>query len=274
MRMQINPGTLSVLAIAMFMLLLAVPLSIPLAGAALAWVTPASGSNNSVDIYMVVSYVNGTDITTPTAEFSSLLENSSGSFVDVSVSNEALNITAWNATLTITTLLDATGYTFNVTFGNGTLLANVSVVLDTITIDDTNPTATCTISGIGTYTTVGSTVDISWIFSDATSGLETVNTTITSPDSQRCATQRFETTSEDIQYTGSETTCTGTYTCEVNATDYAGNNFLTTSTFQVRDAGSAGGLGLGVDKDKDAVPTGVIVVIIALIFIYFLSRKK
>lgn len=252
-----------------------VMLAMPTVSAAIAWSTPVAGSNHSSDISLAVTFINVTDITDPVSANTTLYHNSSGSWASVAFTSFAQDGTTVTGTLAITAIADIQGVSLNMTLGNDTLVDG-GVVVSLITIDDTNPSVprpTTTHERI----TQGNTLDISWgTVTDATSGLDTITTTITSPNTEKCATQTFSTTSGTTQYSGNdETGCVGKYTVLTTATDFAGNSLTGTRTFNVDAVGTTKvGSALGKKIAPDGAGTPPIVFIIVIIIIFFIIRSR
>lgn len=204
---------------------------------------------------------------------------------------QMLNSSASSTTFTGTAAaLSSETRTYNVSceIRNGTTL-NSTLYANTITIDGTNPVITLTLDK--DRTTVTNTIHLDWTTSDATSGLSTVVTTVTSPNTDRCATKTYTSTTGDYALTGEDTKCEGTYTALVTATDYSGNIGTSTSTFKIDSAGSSkSGSNTGLSGTAGVpVSTGnifgtganggintntVIVLIILGICFYYILKKK
>lgn len=152
---------------------------------------------------------------------------------------EILNATAGDLDFTstsvsISALSDATTYNISCRIFNRTTF-NSSVSVSSVVIDNTNPTTSLTFDTDSISTS--DSISIDWSSSDATSGLNTVTTTLTSPDTSRCPTKTYTSTTGDYGFYGEDTKCRGTYTVLVSAVDYAGNTGTSSKTFKASSSG-------------------------------------
>jgi hypothetical protein len=160
---------------------------------------------------------------------------------------------------------------------------NATISAKNLTIDSTAPT-----NGLSLETESLSTRDsilIKWAYADATSGLASYTTTITSPDTQECPTITESGASGEDALVDLETYCPGTYTVTAAVTDFSGNTGDVTKTFKVSSAGNnklgsnnlggttAGSLG---QKTLPLGTTGTNLVIIVIIggAIYLFAKRK
>lgn len=252
--------------------LFGVLLILPLTSAAVAWVTPAANANLSTSVAVNVSFVNVTDITDPVSANTTFYWNGSGSWVAVSKNGLTCTATHCNATLTLTGLTDlANGY-LNVTLGNNTQI--LSGTTRVVTVDNTDPTGTLTLlkPSIGT----NDVQEVTWTSSDATSGVQTVSLTVTSPNTDSCATQSSSSTSGTMQLVGSaQTGCTGTYTTALTITDYASNEYSTSQTFDISAPGLKNGVNTMAPAETKKGNSSVIwIILIVIAVIYFANKKK
>ena len=246
------------------------------ASAAVAFITPVAGANISTTTFLAnCSYVNGTDITDPTAPGSGNTSFFFGTTLMATLTGPACSVNACWATLNTGDIAtDSTG-TLKCSLGNSTdkWFANATAV---ITIDRTAPTATITLDDV--QISQGRQEIITWTSADALSGLSTSLLTITSPDTTRCPTITETTSSGSVTLVDQQTICTGYYTVAFTQADLAGNSVTATPVqFRVTmlDGKFIGEQGIeSISKKSDNTNTIVIVaVIIILALLYFKSKK-
>jgi hypothetical protein len=160
-----------------------------------------------------------------------------GTFM-IQILNTTPQQTSWTGTATLTTEALKL-YNVSCQVRNGTTL-NSTFYAKNITIDGTNPVTSLTLESVSLPVTSSNT--ISWTATDATAGLKTVVTTVTSPDTGACPTKTYTDTNGRYALVDESTRCDGDYTVLVTATDYSGNIGTSTKTFNAYLAGlTAGG---------------------------------
>lgn len=193
---------------------------------------------------------------------------------------QILNTTTSQTTFTGVGTLpsDTTTYNISCNVYNGTSL-NKTLSVAPVTIDGTAPVVS--LSQYSSDVDLSGLQKLTWSSSDATSGLNTVTTTVTSPSPSTCPTQTWTTTSATDQLVPTTALgCDGTYTALVTAVDYSGNIGTATKTFNVVAPGYKSNSALGSagsqasTQANKGVDTKVIVIAIVIIVLYFFVLKK
>jgi hypothetical protein len=246
---------------------------IPLASAAIAQVTPATASNQSANFATSWTFVNETDeIRNAGSANSTFYWNETGAWVAVTKSAFTCVADVCSATLDISTMGEGRGI-LNFTAGNNTAVLG-GTIGGRFRVDKTNPTANIAVSApqINQY----QPETITWSSSDDGSTLQSTAVTIVSPNSA-CPTLSYTDASRSVQILNSQTSCTGTYTATIIATDYSGLSTTATATFLVPVGG--GGVGLAANQvasnpASNQSKSNWIAYIIIAIAIILLLRKK
>lgn len=210
---------------------------LPMLSAAVTVPRPALNANLSGTFQVDCSYVNGTDITSPVIASSSFYWNGTGSEVLFATrSGDIVNSTDFLVTLTTADagIVDGVGG-IKCALGNSTSPRYANGTGSKVTIDDTVPATTLSLETQNLQSR--DSILIQWTATDATSGLNTVVTTVTSPDASRCPTKTYTDTNGKYALSDDLTVCSGEYTVLVTATDYTGNIGTSTSTFKVSSSG-------------------------------------
>jgi len=199
--------------------------------------------------------------------------------------NSSVSSTTFSGVGTLTSETETYNITckvYNMTTLNSTLYASG------ITIDGTTPVTTLSLETENLQSRDSNLIQ--WTASDATSGLVSVVTTITSPDTGRCPTKTYTDTNGKYALTDDATACSGTYTVLVTATDYSGNIGTSTKTFKVSSSGltksgsntlsgsqkSQFSQGQEINSNKPLGETGtnIAIIIILGVAIYLFVKRK
>jgi len=247
-------------------------LSLNLASAALAWVSPTASTNHSSAVSLRVSFTNGTDVNDPLAANSSLWYsiNSGTSWTEATVTSEAFEMTAgalsnWTGTLAIDVITDNADVDFNLTLNNVSGV-QAEVVITGLTIDDT--VSTCTSGQDLTAKknlVTPSTNILTCACTDAIDSAPTITRTLTQPGASTVTvtTSPYTTTRSDLAKIG-------TYTFSCSAIDYTGVNSSTnTRTFTVNsDDDSSVGISAGTTiaglNKRTVLVSGIVIVIVLI----------
>jgi len=244
-------------------LLFGIVLSLNFASAAIVWATPSANSNHSSDISLNVTYVDVTDITTPTTANSTLYENSTGSWVEVTVSSESIvDAINWIATLDITTITNSAFVTLNISLGNATDLAASTLLLG-LTIDDTAPTCTTGQALLQSKNLeIPRTNVLTCSCTDDIDGAPTITRTLTQPGASTVTitTTPFTTTRSDLAKIG-------LYTFSCQGTDYSGATVTNTNTFTVNSDDDGGSTRTTQITSRLISGNGAIIAIVMFIII-------
>lgn len=263
-------------------LLLAMVLGIPGVMAATTLNVPVTGTNyttltvsctsdgySSNITYNVSIYYNSTNGTA---------DATSGTLL-TTITNTSEDQTVFTASPSIESLADGVLYNFSCYFDN--VSDQVwSAGVEQVGIDNTDPTYTFVLTKPSRADYKG-TQYLTWTTADATSGVETVAVTVTSPNSDTCPTQSWSDTS------GSSIdvilNCVGTYTAAMTVTDNAGNSVTTTDDFKVYTSGykesTDGGISfdlfsLGGEGDATGNLKTFAIIAIIILIIWAIVKKK
>jgi len=196
------------------------------------------------------------------------------------IANGSANDVDFTSAISIESLSDAATYNFTCSVSNesNTYIANSSGV-QSVGIDNTDSTYTFTLSK-PTRADFKGTQKLTWTTTDATSGVETVSVTVTSPNTDTCPTQTWTTTSGTD--TDVELDCAGDYTAAMTVVDNAGNSVSTSDEFTVYAPGykttseagtSFGTFSIGGDGEAKANLKTLAVITIIILGIWFLAKK-
>jgi len=211
---------------------------LPLMSAAVTLNNPVTKGNYTDITFNCTKLINDAPINTTNV---TLWYNATGGTVGTMLASSKINNDTTNdlsfylSGISVSSLSDLTTYNFSCKADNGTSQV-WSAGVGSVTIDNTSPVTTLGLDSTNIYTR--DSITIQWTATDATSGLSSVVTTITSPDSSRCPTLTYTDTNGKYALSDDKTVCPGVYTVLVTATDRAGNiDTTSTKTFKVTLAG-------------------------------------
>ena len=278
-------------------ILLGIMFVMPLMSAAVAvFTSPATNTNHTSAISVIVTYVNstGNNITSPLSANTNFYYNSSASatWTAVTCGSAVITNTTYSCTIAITAITDRKNFGLNVTLGNASFYNASSATVQPLAVDDTAPVVSLSLETQNMNTR--DSLLIQWTSSDATIGLSNTVASITSPDSQKCALINYTDANGRYALVDEQTKCSGTYTVNVTATDYAGNTATSVSTFEASLSGlsktgsnTLGGAGQSSFSQgseinaakKNFLPLGesetnvAIILILGFAFYYLLKKK-
>lgn len=256
-------------------LLMAMCLVIPSVMATTTLNVPVTGTN-----YTTINFNCTTDI--PVAHNASIYYNASGGAAGTllgTIHNDTADDTDFTGSLSIESLTDGLTYNFTCTITNSTADTETSAGVENVGIDNTNPTYTFELLK-STSANYKGTQELTWTTLDATSGVETVSVSVTSPNTDTCPTQSWSTTSGTNEKVLLD--CTGTYTASMTVTDNAGNSISTEDTFKVyapgyKDAstgvGTFSSFSIGGDSDAKGNLTTFAIIAIIILVIWAVYKK-
>jgi len=194
------------------------------------------------------------------------------------LTNDTATETDITGSLSIEALTDGSLYNFTCYVSNGTATGiNLSSTGYPVIIDNTNPTGSVVF--VKSKLNTNRVQEVTWTSADATSGLTTTTLTLTSPNSDKCATFTSTDSSGVSQYL--TTSCVGTYTTSFVVTDSAGNSETFSETFKVEDAGAGWPSGDSITTDLSTTiqkpgpnKALILIVIIVAVIIFFRTKKK
>jgi hypothetical protein len=253
-----------------FMIVLSLVFALPAVMAATTLNVPVSGTN-----YTTITFNCSTAVAN--ALNATIFYNASGGTAGTvlgTIVNDTASDTDFTQLISIEALSDTLTYNFSCYVDSGVAQESSSGVTS-VGVDNTAPTYTFSL--LKSKLNTGRTQEITWTSADATSGVETVNASIVTPNNDRCSNQEWSATSGTNQQF-LNTNCEGTYTATLSITDNAGNTASTSPTFKTVHAGpvrdSEGVLGLGDGgSGKGNLKTILIIIIIAVI-VYLVVKKK
>jgi len=248
-------------------------LAIPMALAATSMISPSTKTNHTGTVNIVMTYVNGTDVTIALAANSTCYHNATGTwaaFSDTITVNEATTAGSnISMTGTITAALDDLDVGINCSVGNETEIAGSTVVI--VSFDSTNPIITPEIDEDSI--SVGGLFHYSVTMSDATTGVYTKSCNITDPESTITSAT---TTASDLLFQTGRLIDEGTWTLSCTIADYAGNTASASATTRSssmsapykKDSEVSGFFG-NLDKT-----TLIVILIVVGLLIYIVGKKK
>lgn len=170
----------------------------------------------------------------------------------------------------ISALTDGATYNFTCTAVNSSADMN-STGVALVTIDNTKPVVS--ISTDVPQISLKRPITLTWSDTDAIS-LYSTAVSLVSPDTNKCATLSYTTSTGTHLYQDDQTNCAGTWTATITGTDYAGNTKSASTTFDVT---TPDGKFIG---DKSLQPyssssnNSWILIVVVIIIIILLVRKK
>lgn len=231
--------------------------------------------------YTAISF-NCTQATLEDAGNASIFYNATGGAAETYlgiISNTTANQTDFtSSSISIEALDDGLLYNFTCAVFNGTDWENSSV--EAVGVDNTDPTYTLTLAKPSRADYKSTTQSATWTTADATSGVETVAVTSTSPNTDTCPTQSWSDTSATSQQLNLD--CVGTYTVSLTVTDNAGNSASTTDTFKTyapgyKDASSGAGtfsaFSIGGENGAKGNLTTFAIIAIIILVIWAFNKK-
>jgi len=211
-----------------FTILIAITLVAPSVMAATTLSVPVAGTNYTTLTWECTTGINSTTNDNNVTIYYNVSGGATGTLLELKA-NTSADQSDFSSTISIESLSDALTYNFTCYADNGTD-QEWSTSNAKVGIDNTDPTYTFVLTKPSRANFKG-TQRLSWTTADATSGVETVAVTVTSPNTDTCTTQSWSTTS------GSDTEvkldCAGDYTAAMTVTDNAGNSVTTTDEFKV-----------------------------------------
>lgn len=265
----------------LFALLLVLILSISMSTAAVAWVSPTASTNHSSAITLEVSFVNATDITTPTTANTAMYysTDSGTTWTEATITSESFEMAAtsgsnWTGILGITVISDNADVDFNITLGNSTTNSSGTIITG-LTIDDTSPVCTTGDALLQrNFLTMPATQTLTCACTDNLDSSPTHTRTLTKPGSTTVTVTEspYTTARSDINLMG-------VYTWSCSASDYTGSSDTDTATFRVSsdDDGAGGSTTSTLTNNPMIVIVIVLILIIAVVGVLFAvqsSKKK
>lgn len=189
--------------------------------------------------------------------------------------------TEFTASPSIESLSDLLTYNFTCYADNGTDKV-YSTGIKSVGIDNTEPVTTLIVKSPTMSTS--RTQELTWTSSDATSGLTSTTVTVAKPSSS-CASESWTTAAGTSQQVV-DSSCDGTYTVTLTATDTAGNVKTSTATYKATYPGAKrggastlssgiGNIGSGIGSQGIGSDNGTVVVVaIALICLLWLYNRR
>ena len=260
-------------------LLLAMVFIIPGVMATTTLNVPVTGTNyTTLTVNCTTDDVTATDVEYNVSIYYNVSGGATGTLLNT-ITNTSADQTEFTASPSIEALADGTSYNMSCYADNGTDQAWSAGVVS-VGIDNTAPTYTFVFSKPDRADYKASTQYLTWTTADATSGVETVAVSVTSPNTDTCPTQSWTSTSGTNEQIDLD--CAGTYTGEMTITDNAGNSVTTTDTFKVyvpgyKDASTGAGtfssFSIGGDSEGKGNLTTFAIIAIIILLIWAAMKK-
>ena len=231
-------------------------------------IVPTANTNYTTSFTFNATYTNVTDVTDPTDLNSTLYCNYSGTFTEMAWTSFACTVAECTATVAITSAMDDTGITCNLTLGNLTDVVHDAAGEAGIMFDSTDPV--CSLVRKSKSIAWKDTQLITWSSSDA---IELVSTTVYVDRPEDGSTLSYTDTSRELTLTSQNTKDIGDWTANITATDRVGLTCTETVTFKSYlgdgEIWEAGEPVAPVDKGKI-----FLFLIVAAVILWFVFGKK
>lgn len=246
---------------------------LPSVMATTSWVAPTAGTNHSSNIAMHIHFVNVTDITDPTATYTKLYYNTSTTgWTEVAFTSFSQNGSDVTGTLAITAIPDNGKVALNMTLGNSTTNSTEGgVILQGLTIDDTNPTTTLFVDLAGNYQSYGRGLDYRCTTSDNIDTAPTSTLVVTHPTGAPTASTTLAANEATVK-SFDDTAYAGDYLFTCTTTDYTGNIKTSTATVTVDSLGRA--RTTSTTGTSGTNNNWIIYAVIIGLVLYFATKKK